>query len=948
MSSISVYLDSGNQATTLIAGVYSDSNGQPGALLASGSLSSPSAGGWNTVPVTPVTVTPGSFYWLAVLGQGGTLYVRDRQGGPCASQSSGQGLASLPVSWTAGAASNSCPTSAYVNGTLVLATASPPSSTVAPSISGQAEQGQTLTTSNGSWSNSPTSYAYQWEDCDSAGANCSYISGATSSTYALTGGDIGHTLRSFVIATNSAGTVSARSSQTAVATPAVPVNSAPPQVTGTPRQGSALATSDGSWSSSPSSYAYQWQDCDSSGASCTNIAGATASSYTLTGGDVDHTIRAVVVAANAGGSNSASSAATALVTPLPPGNTSLPQITGTAQQSSTLTTSKGSWTNSPTSYGYQWQDCDSSGGSCIDIPGATGSTYKLQSSDVGSKVDAVVTATNAGGSTPATSRQTAAVSTPATPTAAFTYSPFPPVANASTSFDASASTCAATPCTYGWTATDSGGTRSIGFGVQIQYTFTQATPETVTLTVTDALNRTATMQHSFTVQSPPPPPPSNTATPVVSGTTQQGQTLSTTNGAWNNNPTAYTYQWQRCSGSCSDISGATSQSYVLQAADVGQTIDVVVTATNAGGSASATSQGVGPVTSTGGGGGGGSGSFVGVCGSGLCVNGSAFRVKGATTYGFYDQPNTVISEARAAHLNTLELSVSNYQVLSDTEASDTWNTVDAYIAAAKNAGLHVILNLAEFGQAMLASGYNFSSTATGSSFPNLGWQGDWHQYLQFIANRVNTISGVTYKNDPTIAMVEVWGEIPAPDGSGGAPSCASTCWTAAQMQSFYANTMAQWHSLAPNILISSGGFSYLDYSSGIPWQNIMSGANNSVCDVEINSYGDRNTTTPNVTNYCHGIGKPWFLAAWSACSNPSGGSWDINDWQGSDPIATDTAMAAHVNDMYAIAGGSSPATYPAIGTDFWNLGTATYHTCDLGPNSPETPSRTWTAVTNAS
>jgi hypothetical protein len=67
--------------------------------------------------------------------------------------------------------------------------------------------------------------------------------------------------------------------------------------------------------------------------------------------------------------------------------------------------------------------------------------------------------------------------------------------------------------------------------------------------------------------------------------------LTASTGTWSNNPTSYTYQWQDCSpsSSCSTISGATSSSYVLQSSDVGNTIDLVVTATNAGGSTSATS-----------------------------------------------------------------------------------------------------------------------------------------------------------------------------------------------------------------------------------------------------------------------------------------------------------------------------------------------------------------------
>jgi hypothetical protein len=68
------------------------------------------------------------------------------------------------------------------------------------------------------------------------------------------------------------------------------------------------------WSGSPSSYGYQWQDCNSSGASCSNISDATSSTYTLQPSDVGDTTRSVVTATNAGGSTSADSAVTAVVT----------------------------------------------------------------------------------------------------------------------------------------------------------------------------------------------------------------------------------------------------------------------------------------------------------------------------------------------------------------------------------------------------------------------------------------------------------------------------------------------------------------------------------------------------------------------------------------------------------------------------------------------------------
>lgn len=89
-----------------------------------------------------------------------------------------------------------------------------------------------------------------------------------------------------------------------------------------------------------------------------------------------------------------------------------------------------------------------------------------------------------------------------------------------------------------------------------------------------------------------PPLPAITASATISGTTNFGQTLTSTTGTWNNLPTTYTYQWLRAAtsgGTYSAISGATSSTYVLASADVGQFIRVAVTATNVGGSTTDTS-----------------------------------------------------------------------------------------------------------------------------------------------------------------------------------------------------------------------------------------------------------------------------------------------------------------------------------------------------------------------
>ena len=104
-----------------------------------------------------------------------------------------------------------CPTSTLCilsdnTGNVIVGTApSVPSNTAPPTISGTAQQGQTLTEANGSWTSSPTSYAYQWQRCDASGSNCQPIGGAESPSYALTAADVGATVRVQETASNVSG-----------------------------------------------------------------------------------------------------------------------------------------------------------------------------------------------------------------------------------------------------------------------------------------------------------------------------------------------------------------------------------------------------------------------------------------------------------------------------------------------------------------------------------------------------------------------------------------------------------------------------------------------------------------------------------------------------------------------------------------------------------------------
>ena len=87
--------------------------------------------------------------------------------------------------------------------------------------------------------------------------------------------------------------------------------------------------------------------------------------------------------------------------------------------------------------------------------------------------------------------------------------------------------------------------------------------------------------------------PSNSVAPALSGTAQEGQTLTCSTGTWSGSPT-YTYQWKR---NGSNIGSATNSTYTLVTADVGQSIKCTVTATNFIGSATADSNTVTPTSS---------------------------------------------------------------------------------------------------------------------------------------------------------------------------------------------------------------------------------------------------------------------------------------------------------------------------------------------------------------
>jgi hypothetical protein len=385
-----------------------------------------------------------------------------------------------------------------------------------PQISGTAKQGDTLTEAHGSWLNGTKSFGYQWERCDRGGGDCSAISNATRRSYTLTVTDVGHRMRVQESASNRYGTAPAINSEaTSLVVPPAPENTAPPTISGSAVQGETLTLTRGAWSNDPTSFSYQWEQCNAAGKACAPSATSDpfAETYLLTLADAGDTIRVRVWATNAGGTSAAAlSAPTKVVLPLPPVNVSPPSIAGDLTQGQKLTEVPGSWSNNPTSFKYEWKSCNPVSKECTVV--GTEKSYTLAASDVGNTITVLESATNAGGSSGPVSSPTTAV-----------------------------------------------------------------------------------------VLAPPsgnPTAPVDSLPPVITGEVALAQTLTASSGAWQGAPPlVYSYQWQLCRFfSCSNIIGATTSSYTigeLPSGDAGDKLRVVVTATNAVGEGIADSAEVGPV-----------------------------------------------------------------------------------------------------------------------------------------------------------------------------------------------------------------------------------------------------------------------------------------------------------------------------------------------------------------
>ena len=263
-----------------------------------------------------------------------------------------------------------------------------------------------------------------------------------------------------------------------------------------------------------------------------------------------------------------------------PINDTLPTVSGTAKVNQTLSSTNGAGRSRPTGYTRAWQR--EVGGVWTAIPGATGTTYTVTTDDLGLRLRIAVTATNANGSTVATSDPTAAV-TPLVPPVNTAAPVVTGTAQQGQTLTVGSDTWTGMQTTsVVWQRRPAGGSWTTISGATARtYVPVAADVDGDLRALVTAANADGTTEVASAARGPvlTNVPPANSVLPAITGTPAPGRSSPRRAATWVR-ATSYGYVWQRLSGGTwSPISGATASTYTPVSADAGKPVRVVVTAT---------------------------------------------------------------------------------------------------------------------------------------------------------------------------------------------------------------------------------------------------------------------------------------------------------------------------------------------------------------------------------
>jgi len=340
--------------------------------------------------------------WFAA-GQPNGLWVLDQDSvSQAVPDLSGGGANQSSISGTS-VSSNSVPIWTPHGEVIVIGGQVNPGNTVAPAVTGTTTVGQTLSTTDGSWTNSPSSYTYQWQRDALGNGVYSNIGGATSNTYTLVDADDTCHVRCVVTATNGSGSGVANSNAVGPVVEPAPTNSVAPDASGTATLGSTVTTTTGTWTHMAGAsgvFSYQWQRDNYGSGGYVNISGQTSASMVVPDEAEQCHIRCVVTGTNDGGAASANSDVLGPVNAPLPVNVTDPFIVGDVAVGNEISCNVGAWSymgGHAAVFTFQWQRSVDGGANYSNIGGETAQTYTVMQADHGYLIRCKVTATNSAG-----------------------------------------------------------------------------------------------------------------------------------------------------------------------------------------------------------------------------------------------------------------------------------------------------------------------------------------------------------------------------------------------------------------------------------------------------------------------------------------------------------------------------------------------------------------------
>ncbi len=444
----------------------------------------------------------------------------------------------------------------------------PPSGAV--TIDGTAQENATLTANTSTIGDNDGlgTFSYQWLRDNVA------ISGATGETYGLSATDIGKQISVTVSYTDGQGTPeSLTSDATAIVTNVNDPPSGAVTIDGQAQENATLTANTSTIVDNDElgAFSYQWLRDNVA------ISGATGETYVLNAADIGKQITVTVSYTDGQGTpESLTSNATAIVTNVNDPPTGAVTIDGQVQENATLTANTSTIADNDElgTFSYQWLRDN------VAISGATGETYVLSATDIGKQITVTVSYTDGQGTPESLTSDATAIVTNVNdpPSGAVTIDG---QAQENATLTANTSTIAdndglgtfsyqwlrdnvaisgATGETYALSATDIGKQIS----VTVSYTDGQGTPESLTSDATAIVTN---------VNDPP------TGAVTIDGTAQENATLTANTSTIGDNDGlgTFSYQWLRDNVA---ISGATGETYVLNAADIGKQITVTVSYTD--------------------------------------------------------------------------------------------------------------------------------------------------------------------------------------------------------------------------------------------------------------------------------------------------------------------------------------------------------------------------------